>query len=91
VKPSAATGSLNAAAGEELKGDATVQAVQQILADLGYTPGPIDGVLGATTARAISAFQRDRKVAASGRITPELLGELRRVTGRDLTKTAARP
>lgn len=69
----------------------TVMAVQQILADLGYDPGPADGAMGGTTASAISAFQRDRNVPETGRITPELLGELKRVTGRDLTKTAAKP
>jgi hypothetical protein len=42
------------------------------------------------TGRAISAFQRDRKVAETGRVTPALLAEFQRVTGRDLTKTAAK-
>ena len=70
---------------------ATVMAVQQILADLGYDPGTPDGAIGSSTAAAISAFQRDRNVAETGRITPELLNELKRVTGRDLTKTAAKP
>jgi peptidoglycan hydrolase-like protein with peptidoglycan-binding domain len=65
--------------------------VQQILADLGYAPGPIDGTLGDETERAISAFQRDRKIAQNGRVTPELLREIKRVTGRDLSTTASRP
>ncbi len=69
----------------------TVMAVQQILADLGYDPGPADGAMGDTTASAISAFQHDRNVPETGQITPELLDELKRVTGRDLTKTAAKP
>ena len=63
----------------------------QILADLGYAPGPIDGTLGDETERAVSAFQRDRKIAQNGRITPELLREIKRVTGRDLSATASRP
>ena len=71
------------------KVDATVKAVQQTLADLGYAPGRADGAMGDATTRAITAFQRDRKMAATGRITPELLRELKRVTGHDLTKTAA--
>jgi peptidoglycan hydrolase-like protein with peptidoglycan-binding domain len=66
-------------------------AVQQILADLGYDPGTPDGAIGSSTSAAISAFQRDRNVAETGRVTPELLNELKRVTGRDLTKTAAKP
>jgi peptidoglycan hydrolase-like protein with peptidoglycan-binding domain len=45
--------------------------------------------MGEATKRAIVAFQRDRKIAQSGRITPALLAELKRVTGRDLTKLAS--
>jgi peptidoglycan hydrolase-like protein with peptidoglycan-binding domain len=74
---------------DKSKVDATVKAVQQTLADLGYAPGRADGAIGEATTRAITAFQRDRKMAATGRITPELLRELKRVTGHDLTKTAA--
>jgi peptidoglycan hydrolase-like protein with peptidoglycan-binding domain len=87
VQPSGSTGSVAATAddGAKTKEDATVKAVQQILADLGYAPGPVDGALGGSTTRAISAFQRDRKIAATGRLSPELMRELKRVTGRDLT------
>jgi peptidoglycan hydrolase-like protein with peptidoglycan-binding domain len=77
------------AEGAKSKLDATVNSVQQILADLGYAPGPVDGAVGDATTRAITTFQRDRKMAETGLITPELLRELKRVTGRDLTKTAA--
>jgi len=90
VQPGGATGSV---AGNTVSGKAkdglSVKAVQQVLADLGYAPGPVDGALGDATTRAISAFQRDRKMAETGRITPELMRELKRVTGRDPTKTAA--
>ena len=65
--------------------------VQHILADLGYSPGPIDGSMGADTVRALSAFQRDRKIAVTGRVTPDLLREIKRITGRDLAASAARP
>ncbi|MGH6804529.1 MAG: peptidoglycan-binding domain-containing protein, partial [Methyloceanibacter sp.] len=90
-QPAGATGSVDAgkALSPKAKEDAKVKAVQQVLADLGYAPGPVDGALGDATTRAISAFQRDRKMAETGRITPELMRELRRVTGRDPTKTAA--
>jgi peptidoglycan hydrolase-like protein with peptidoglycan-binding domain len=67
-----------------VKADATIQHVQQILADLGYAPGPVDGAMGTETERAVSAFQRDRKIAATGTITPELLREIKLVTGREL-------
>jgi peptidoglycan hydrolase-like protein with peptidoglycan-binding domain len=90
IQSAGATGSVADDAGHTHTKDASdVQAVQQVLADLGYAPGPVDGVLGSATAHAISAFQHDRKMSATGRITPELLRELKRVTGRDLTKMAA--
>ena len=68
----------------------TVLRVQQVLAELGYAPGIIDGAWGQKTAEAVRAFQRDRNMAATGSLTPELLAEFQRVTGRDLTQTAAR-
>ena len=68
----------------------TVLRVQQVLAELGYAPGIIDGAWGHKTAEAVRAFQRDRNMTATGRLTPELLAEFQRVTGRDLTRTAAR-
>lgn len=99
VAPAAATtGSVEAkdaaaTAGHEKSsgGDPSVKAVQQVLAELGYAPGPVDGSMGASTTHAIIAFQRDRKIRETGKITPELLRELKQVTGRDLTKTAATP
>ena len=88
--PAGATGSVAAkAAPADGKEVSNVKAVQQVLADLGYAPGPVDGALGTSTARAISAFQHDRKMPETGRISAELLRELKRVTGRDLTKMAA--
>jgi len=68
----------------------TILRVQQVLAELGYAPGIIDGAWGANTADAVRAFQRDRNMAVTGTITPELLQEFQRVTGRDFTRTAAR-
>jgi peptidoglycan hydrolase-like protein with peptidoglycan-binding domain len=68
---------------------ADVRAVQQVLADLGYAPGKIDGAYGEATKRAVLAFQRDRNIAQTGKITPDLLVELKRVSGRDLTRLAA--
>jgi peptidoglycan hydrolase-like protein with peptidoglycan-binding domain len=97
VKPAAATtGSVaNASDSSPAKaktdGSNSVKVVQQVLADLGYAPGPVDGALGSSTKHAITAFQRDRKIRETGRITPELLRELKRVTGRDIAKTAAAP
>jgi peptidoglycan hydrolase-like protein with peptidoglycan-binding domain len=59
-----------------------VKAVQQTLADLGYAPGPVDGMMGQNTADAIRQFQKDRKLAETGEISPTLLQEMERVSGR---------
>ena len=72
-------------------GPVTVLGVQQVLAELGYRPGAIDGAWGTRTADAVKAFQRDHDIAETGRITPELLDEVQKVSGRDVTKTAANP
>ena len=89
--PAAATGSVTADDSIAAKAaeHETIKSVQQTLADLGYAPGPVDGAWGDNTARAISAFQRDRSLPETGQITQELLDQFQRVTGRDVTKTAA--
>jgi peptidoglycan hydrolase-like protein with peptidoglycan-binding domain len=63
-------------------------AVQQILADLGYSPGAIDGAMGDATSAPSAPFN-DRN-GPDRNITPELLDELERVTGRDTSKLAER-
>jgi hypothetical protein len=45
--------------------------------------------MGSATSRALGAFQHDRKLTETGTITPELLDELERVTGRDTSKLLA--
>ncbi len=75
----------------DAKADASVKQAQQMLADLGYAPGPVDGAMGAETERAIAAFQRDRKLAETGRVSPQLLKEMRAVTGKEIASGASRP
>ena len=70
---------------------ATAAGPVTVLAELGYRPGAIDGAWGTRTADAVKAFQRDHDIAETGRITPELLDEVQKVSGRDVTKTAANP
>jgi peptidoglycan hydrolase-like protein with peptidoglycan-binding domain len=89
VRGAGATGSVTGKATPVKREPAKVKVVQQILADLGYSPGRVDGTMGDATARAISAFQRDRKMSQTGTITLELLNELERVTGRDAGKVVA--
>lgn len=60
----------------------TVRKYQQQLKDLGYDPGPIDGLLGTKTRRAISAFQRDQGLYVDGIVGPKTQSRLDLVSGR---------
>ena len=49
-----------------------VRRLQVVLSDLGYNPGPIDGISGSRTIAAVTAFQSDAKLkpdGLAGRIT----------------------
>ena len=56
--------------------DLTVRAVQVYLTYLGYNPGPIDGVVGPSTSKAVEAFQLKAK-APEGADLPATLELLR--------------
>jgi membrane-bound lytic murein transglycosylase B len=58
-----------------------VRALQRQLAALGFDPGRADGVLGPGTRRAISAFQRSRKLVADGYPDEALLEALAASSG----------
>jgi hypothetical protein len=51
---------------------------QQLLTDLGYDPGPVDGDYGRRTADAVKAFQRDAGITQDGWIDEDLVSTLRR-------------
>lgn len=59
----------------------TIRMVQIGLAELGYDPGPVDGLLGRETHRAICQFQRERAMPVTGEISADLIGELAKVSG----------
>lgn len=63
-----------------------IKAVQQTLAELGYGPGPVDGIMGAATRRAIENFERERGLPVTGRISGRLVGEMVRITGASLDR-----
>jgi hypothetical protein len=50
--------------------------VQQVLAELGYDPGPIDGALGAKTHDAIRRYEKDNGLTVTGEISESLLDGL---------------
>ena len=58
---------------------------QQLLIDLGYDPGPVDGDYDYRTADAVKTFQRDVGITQDGWIDEDLLSKLRRA------KTAYKP
>ena len=45
--------------------------LQQMLKDLGYQPGPVDGVPGKQTFAALTAFQTDRNLIVTNEVTEE--------------------
>ncbi len=50
--------------------------IQNALAAIDYDPGPIDGIMGPRTRRAIRAFEAARKLPVTGKSSPELLREI---------------
>jgi peptidoglycan hydrolase-like protein with peptidoglycan-binding domain len=46
--------------------DPAVRDLQEALKALGYNPGPIDGIFGATTESAVKAFQQARGITVDG-------------------------
>lgn len=76
------TGSLPASAPERPAADATVQAVQQKLNELGYNAEPPDGLMGRGTRAAIIAFQQDTGLSATGIADQALLMQLQQASPR---------
>ncbi len=57
-----------------------IRRTQALLTDLGYDPGPADGILGARTQDAIRAFQQRSGLPVSGEVSPELVDALEKTT-----------
>jgi peptidoglycan hydrolase-like protein with peptidoglycan-binding domain len=53
-----------------------ILSVQQWLAALGYSPGPLDGRLGEETVKAIREFEMDKGLVPRGRVSAELAVDL---------------
>ncbi len=56
--------------------DPDVKAIQSNLSELGYDPGPADGVVGAKTGDAIRDYQEDQGLLVDGRPSDELLNHI---------------
>lgn len=50
--------------------------LQQALADRGYNPGPVDGIIGAGTKKALRAWQKDTGLPADGYASSAVLNAL---------------
>lgn len=68
--------------------NATVLKVQEELKALGYNPGPLDGMWGRKTKRALKKFQYDRGLSLSGKLDSQTKEELGLIT---VEKDAAEP
>ena len=55
-----------------------VVGVQRNLSVLGYEPGPVDGLIGPRTQRAIRAFEQRNGLIVTGRVTSQLVATLAR-------------
>ncbi len=57
-----------------------IRELEGLLADLGFDPGPIDGVLDAQTRAAIKGYQNLAALPVTGQANRDLLDEVRSVT-----------
>lgn len=80
----------------------TIRTLQSRLAELGYDPGPADGLMGSRTRNAILAFEADSNLQQLGQPTPQLVGAVgsawaarvgthQRSTGQVLTEETVSP
>ncbi len=53
-----------------------VEAAQRRLAELGFDPGPVDGITGPRTRKAVRAFQKANALRPSGRLDAKTLNKL---------------
>ena len=58
-----------------------IKEIQTRLNELGYDSGPVDGIAGPQTRRAVRAFQRDQELPADGHPDQVLLEVLRNQQG----------
>ena len=74
--PTAAPARSGSSLSSALMTDNLTQSAQNMLQALGYDPGNTDGELGIETTIAISQFQAEQGLEATGEVTPQLLGVL---------------
>jgi hypothetical protein len=65
--------------------------VQAALQKLGYDVGEVDGKLGSKTTTAIKAFQKNQQLSMNGKISPELLEQLKIAVEKELPADRSQP
>jgi peptidoglycan hydrolase-like protein with peptidoglycan-binding domain len=73
----------------EAQSNPRILELEEGLAELGYDPGPVDGVLEPKTREAITAFQRDHDLITDGKYSGLLLFSVN--VERDLAQQEATP
>lgn len=61
---------------KSLRGPELIRMVQLALKDSGFDPGPIDGILGPKTRKAVIEFQRKNKLKPTGEIDDQTKDQL---------------
>lgn len=61
---------------EVISPEELLRRIQQRLGELGYDPGPVDGLMGPLTRRAIGAFQKDAGLPVDGQVTEDTIQSL---------------
>lgn len=56
-----------------------VKLIQSLLKNIGYDPGPVDGIFGNATQRAVTEFQKDNNLIPDGIIGPKTLEVLNKL------------
>lgn len=68
---------------------AQLMEIQRLLAESGYDPGPVDGLMGPRTEQAIRRYQQAMRLPETGQATRGLLQHLQKTVARN--RPAARP
>ena len=58
-----------------------IKKLQEVLAELGYHPGPLDGQFGSLTEDAVEAFQKKSRLYTDGLVGPSTAGALNKALG----------
>jgi len=63
----------------QIRGNDEVKSIQKVLSNLGYDPGPADGIMGSKTREAIKLYQQDHDLPVTGQLNSDskkmLIGE----------------